>query len=754
MSMDESIDEFLDRMRSGREAIAAPLKSDPKDDLVAAIEQRSVSGVRQALAAGASADTMMPDNYRVLSHAVQCGSPDMVAALLDAGAQVDFQERHDGRDSWHPVAVAVQQDLPTIFDLLMNAKDLGPALERDVDYVWSYAARAYNGGRRKYYSDFCVLFAAHKCEEGRGAVFRGQIERTIRAFLDGVFDRVYCAWPPSISIPSWEGKLRDGLFALSFDIDSPIGSQGLIDRAEIESTVWYSDGPSFVFRSRPGETLYIEGAKYFSYDGQDERECARGTIFFADNAEALTRFVDSRPSAQTQAYFCAGVAGNLEVYRTALQAGCDTNLPCLGSVDVLRAAIWSGNRSNEVIDDLIGQGFLAQGEGANKQPVLVDAAETGDADLIDLLLKRGARLDVKKHQGVTAAMVAAREANWDLVFRLLECGADPDAVDKNGNSVLSYAVKGEGGAKLIENLLAAGLACGNDSISGDLLIDAIQAGRIESTRWLLERGADVNSRGQDGKTPLMIAAEKGAASDEAPMLNLILAHNPDLNAVDKHGDSALHLADWLLGPQCIPGKAAEILLKHGIDSGLKNENGCTALFSRVIRSKGNYTAHAALANLQVMVAASSDLPVADNEGNTPLYAAAAIGCLPAAEILLDAGADVNVARPDGETCLMAAARGGDQDLLRLFIAGGADVHAVDNMGDTALHYAASHGKAESVAVLLEAGAEASVESGLGWTPLGLTDSEEVKKQIQAWTARQRILDVLSRARARPSASPS
>ena len=67
------------------------------------------------------------------------------------------------------------------------------------------------------------------------------------------------------------------------------------------------------------------------------------------------------------------------------------------------------------------------------------AAQRGDGELVDILLKRNAKPNQQTRQGVTALMVASRAGYTEIVRALLAKKADPNTPDFTGRTALTYA---------------------------------------------------------------------------------------------------------------------------------------------------------------------------------------------------------------------------------------------------------------------------------------------------------------------------
>ncbi|MBI2128625.1 ankyrin repeat domain-containing protein [Candidatus Woesearchaeota archaeon] len=111
-------------------------------------------------------------------------------------------------------------------------------------------------------------------------------------------------------------------------------------------------------------------------------------------------------------------------------------------------------------------------EGIGYTPLLL-ATEHGNSNVTKFLLSVGSNVNVKNEEGCTPLHNAAKKCDVDDVILLLNSGAVVNAIDKKGYTPLHYAA-------------------GNDYTLNSL--DAAKA--------LLAKGANVNARANDGKTPL------------------------------------------------------------------------------------------------------------------------------------------------------------------------------------------------------------------------------------------------------------
>ena len=99
------------------------------------------------------------------------------------------------------------------------------------------------------------------------------------------------------------------------------------------------------------------------------------------------------------------------------------------------------------------------------------------------------------------------------------------------------------------------------------LVTAIDMGRVDMVRLLLDKGADPNWRGKvRGATPLMIAARNG----QAPAVQVLIERGVDPNQKDNNGWTAL-----FYGASHV--EVVEVLLARGADIHVTAKDGRTAM---------------------------------------------------------------------------------------------------------------------------------------------------------------------------------
>ena len=223
---------------------------------------------------------------------------------------------------------------------------------------------------------------------------------------------------------------------------------------------------------------------------------------------------------------------------------------------------------------------------------------------------------------------------------------------------------------------------------------SVSHGQTEATRLLIENGADVNLKDDNGSTPLHGAAVFGRAD----VAKLLIENGANLQVRNDDGGTpadALHL-DWRT-TNFIGGLMGVEVEKENIAVMQKGRNEIAKLFgvkefdSKDIASAQDISEAVFIGNLPVVKQALTDGadPNAKDpqSGSTMLAIASLMGHTKVVALLLENGADVNAKSRDGGTALHAAAFLGRVETVKLLLEKGADITLRDNMGSTAINAA-------------------------------------------------------------------
>jgi ankyrin repeat protein len=157
---------------------------------------------------------------------------------------------------------------------------------------------------------------------------------------------------------------------------------------------------------------------------------------------------------------------------------------------------------------------------------LYEAAEAGDLQDIDELLKSGASVNAVLHGDGTPLLGAARKGRLEAVTLLLGRGADPN-LPVPGDGTPLIAAAGAGHANIVSLLLDRG-ADPNLGVPGDgnPLIMAAGEGRAEMVSLLLQRGARMEEVVPGDENALCKASEQGQLN----VVKLLVNRGANVNA--------------------------------------------------------------------------------------------------------------------------------------------------------------------------------------------------------------------------------
>ena len=174
---------------------------------------------------------------------------------------------------------------------------------------------------------------------------------------------------------------------------------------------------------------------------------------------------------------------------------------------------------------------------------LIEAAERGDRDTVEQLLKQGASVDATDAGGRTALIAAAYGNQLDVVDVLIAAGADVNKQDTTQQSAYLIATS-DGYLELLQRTLAAGAdVASTDSFNGTGLIRAADRGHVEIVAELLKTEIDVDHVNRLNWTALLEAIILGdGGARHTDVVRLLVDAGADPNLADGEGVSPLEHA--------------------------------------------------------------------------------------------------------------------------------------------------------------------------------------------------------------------
>ena len=371
-----------------------------------------------------------------------------------------------------------------------------------------------------------------------------------------------------------------------------------------------------------------------------------------------------------------------------------------------------------------------------KRTALNYATRFGHLPIVQLLLEKGAKVDLSEEDGMTALTNAAHIGHLEMVRLLFAHGANIDHQDSHLKRVLKHAVLSQN-ADLVRYLLAReDYQKIRAQDLGEFLHQAITQSSADIVRILIDAGADVKALSQSEKDPLLLELQErrmASHADVLPIARLLIDAGEKVNLANQYGMTPLMYA-------CRRGDLGMVQLL--LDSGARLES----------TSAGGSTAflHAArLGRVRVMrllLEKGANLHQVNDYGSNALHLASELGYAGAVQMLLDAGLPVDLRDNEQNTALLRANLYGNlyrnsrnrtdeersfpSKTIALLLNAGADVHLTNLRGRTPLMEAAAFGDADCVKLLIEAGSDVNAMDRYGQNALSLAANEEVRALLK------------------------
>jgi len=314
--------------------------------------------------------------------------------------------------------------------------------------------------------------------------------------------------------------------------------------------------------------------------------------------------------------------GREDIVRVLLERGADVNQTSERHQTPLHSAV-TGRHVPSLVELLLTKGAHVNAlDGDMNTPLHV----AYDKETVKILVKSGARINDANMWDVTPLSIAVRAKDKEWVRLLLQSGAEVNAPNRKGETALFWVgrkldnirqppikMSNDPYVEIAKTLLdfGANIHC-TDTNGSTALFSIVELGDVPTVKLLLERGSYAAIRNRKGLTPLHVAAEEGWPL----ILQLLLKHNANINAVNYYRSTSLHRLTSISKKRIRPSSNVErysdalaVLISAGANLNLQDRIGQTPLMKAAYHGYWKFVD-------QLLVAPGIDVVIKDRRNKT------------------------------------------------------------------------------------------------------------------------------------------
>nr|XP_033335214.1 uncharacterized protein LOC117225642 isoform X2 [Megalopta genalis] len=329
----------------------------------------------------------------------------------------------------------------------------------------------------------------------------------------------------------------------------------------------------------------------------------------------------------------------------------------------------------------------------------------------------------KKYCEEKILFVAARENNVGIAGILFDNTANSSSIlnardHVYGKTALGIAVIFSN-PEMVKYLIGKGANVNTkDRVGESDLYAAARSGHLETFKTLIDMGINCDVKNVLDETVLHTAVMCG----HLEMVKILISQGDNIDAKDNFDLSALHIAAQKGNLEMF-----KILIDEGADIDAKNKKGESVLYMAARSDQ--------MKMVKILIDKGADLDAKDLCGQSVLHMAAQSGHLEMVKSLIDKGADIHAKSKNGASVLHMAAQFGHLEVVKILMDEGADIHAKNNNGMSVLHVAALSGQLEIVKILLNQGANFDTKDNpfIGIFLRNIKRSASISKLVQFYS---------------------
>ena len=334
------------------------------------------------------------------------------------------------------------------------------------------------------------------------------------------------------------------------------------------------------------------------------------------------------------------------------------------------------------------------------------AAHSGNYEIVELLIGKGADIKHKDFTGVTAIYSAVTKDTEDglKILKLL--------IDKNADVNIEIKPYWVG-------------RHGSNPLQG-----AISSHNLGAVKILVENGAKINYQNSFGMTPLLMATTY-CGSGALEIIEYLIGNGAIVNFSNNH---VVKLMVESVG--CSIEEFDQIV--DLINAGTKSESTRKIANSHALIKASTDSYYASDRKVEYIISKGVNINFQDRKNRTALQEAVRTNSLDIIKILVANGADVDLVRENNQTPLLRSILTNtfrkDYRVTKFLIEQGADVNKADIFGRTPLIEAIKMGLTEIVELLLLNDADSNQKGANEETPLSIARNPEIIELLQSYGA--------------------
>ncbi|XP_071099033.1 uncharacterized protein [Haliotis cracherodii] len=403
----------------------------------------------------------------------------------------------------------------------------------------------------------------------------------------------------------------------------------------------------------------------------------------------LNQYINGRGVHDWTPVMCAVAFGKEDIldYLTKEGKTFERTLSDVHKNTVLHLACWYGNKS--IVESLLPHTDI-NARGNNGQTPVMCALLSGRKDIFDLLVSKKADITLTDDDNNNLLHVASRVDDLSLLPPIVP-KFDINSRGKHGWTPLMRAAV-HGNMDVFHLFLhtvdleldtpKADLKLKDDN-SNNLLHLACHGGNVSIVEQLLPK-FDINRRGSNGWTSVMIAADNGGER----VFKLLVTQGADIRLRDDKNNSVLHFA-------CFGGNISIVkylLARKSTDINCLGSQGRTAIMITALDAKP--------ALFKLLLSKKANITLTDDDYNTVLHHACQGGNYSIVNHLIPKF-NIDASGKHGRTPVMVAAWAGRKVAFDLLVKKNADLSLTDDYKDNVLHLACQCGSTAIVECLVK-----------------------------------------------------